>query len=183
VKRDQLEHIIRAASAVADDDEVIVIGSQAILAQFPDAPAELTQSLEADLYPKHHPERAELIDGALGELSMFHGTFGYYADGVSERTATLPAGWQDRLIPLRNENTLGKTGWCLEVHDLLISKYVAGRDKDLRFAAAAARHGLANRSTLLERLAVTEVDTAARDRIRMMVERDHAERANVARQP
>jgi hypothetical protein len=182
VKREQLEHVIRAACAVADDDEVVVIGSQAILAQFPDAPAELTQSLEADLYPRHHPERAELIDGALGELSMFHGTFGYYADGVSERTATLPAGWQDRLIPLRNQNTHGRTGLCLEVHDLLISKYVAGREKDRRFAAAAARHRLANRSTLLERLAVTDVDTAARDRIRTLIDRDHTEPAKGATQ-
>jgi hypothetical protein len=173
VKRDQLEHIIRAACAIADDDAVVVIGSQAILAQYPDAPAELTQSLEADVYPEHHPERAELIDGALGELSMFHGTFGYYADGVSERTATLPSGWKERLIPVRNQNTLGKTGWCLEVHDLLISKYIAGRDKDLRFAAAAARHGLANRNTLLERLAGTDVDEVARDRVRLLVDRDH----------
>lgn len=173
MKRDQLEHIIRAACAIVDDDEVVVIGSQAILAQYPDAPAELTQSLEADVYPKHHPERAELIDGALGELSMFHGTFGYYADGVSERTATLPSGWKERLIPVRNQNTLGKTGWCLEVHDLLISKYIAGRDKDLRFAAAAARHGLADRSTLLERLAGTDVDAVARDRVRLLVDRDH----------
>jgi hypothetical protein len=180
VKRDQLEHIIRAACAITDDDEVVVIGSQAILAQFPDAPAELTHSLEADLYPRHHPERAELIDGALGELSMFHGTFGYYADGVSERTATLPSGWQDRLIPVRNQNTLGKTGWCLEIHDLLISKYVASREKDLRFTAAAARHGLANRSVLLERLVATDVDTAARDRIRALIGRDHTAGASGA---
>ena len=68
----------------------------------------------------------------------------------------------------------GRTGWCLEIHDLLISKYVAGRDKDLRFTAAAARHALANRSTLLERLAVTEVSPDARDRLQRLMDRDHA---------
>lgn len=174
MNRAQLEHVIRAACAVADDDELIVIGSQAILAQYPSAPEELTLSLEADVYPKNHPERSDLIDGALGELSMFHETFGYYADGVSEHTATLPAGWTERLVPIRNANTLGKTGWCLELHDLLIGKYVAGRDKDRRYSAAAARHGLSNRATLMERLALTDLDDGLREHVRSAIARDFA---------
>lgn len=172
--RTQLEHIIRAACAVADDDEIIVIGSQAVLGQFPSPPPELTQSLEADVYPRNHPERAELIDGALGELSMFHQTFGYYADGVGESTATLPSNWSQRLVPIRNADTLGKTGWCLELHDLLISKYVAGREKDRRFTSAAARHGLAERELLLERLDATEVTPEHRERIRSAIDHDFA---------
>jgi hypothetical protein len=172
VNREQLEHIIRAACTVADDDELIVIGSQSVLGQYPAAPAELTQSLEADVYPKNHPDRADLIDGSLGELSMFHHTFGYYADGVGETTATLPRGWAERLIPISNANTLGKIGWCLEVHDLLISKYVAGRDKDRRFTAAAARHGLADLATVLERLQQTDLADEQRQRVRQVIERD-----------
>ena len=31
---------------------------------------------------------------------MFHDTFGYYAQGVVESTAQLPAGWQERLVPI-----------------------------------------------------------------------------------
>jgi hypothetical protein len=174
VTRAQLEHIIRAACAVADDKEVIVIGSQAILGQFPLAPAALVQSLEADVYPKNHPERAELIDGALGELSMFHETFGYYADGVGEKTATLPRDWSARLVPICNANTLGGTGWCLEIHDLLVSKYVAGRDKDLRFAAVAAQHHLVDRSTLLDRLATTPLESSQLNRVHAFIERDFA---------
>jgi hypothetical protein len=172
VNREQLEHIIRAACTVANDDELIVIGSQSVLGQYPFAPAELTRSLEADVYPKNHPDRADLIDGALGELSMFHQTFGYYADGVGESTATLPRGWAERLIPVNNANTLGKTGWCLELHDLLIAKYVAGRDKDLRFTAAAAGHGLADRVTLLGRLEQTEVSDELRLQMRQAIDRD-----------
>ncbi|KGN32187.1 hypothetical protein N802_11050 [Knoellia sinensis KCTC 19936] len=34
MKRDQLAHILRAAARIANDDEVIVIGSQAILGSF-----------------------------------------------------------------------------------------------------------------------------------------------------
>ncbi len=153
--RRQLEHVIRAAADIADDDEVIIIGSQSVLGSFPDAPATLLVSMEADLFPKNRPERWDVIDGSIGEGSPFHETFGYFAQGVDERTATLPDGWRDRLVPIRNENTRGATGWCLEVHDLLISKYVAGRPKDAAFITEAIRHGMANEQVLLDRLART----------------------------
>ncbi|HMR04253.1 MAG TPA: hypothetical protein PKA88_00685 [Polyangiaceae bacterium] len=110
MKREQLEHIIRAACTIADDGELIIVGSPAILGQFPAAPDELLVSMEAGVYPKHHPERSELIDGAIGELSMFHDTFGYYADGVAPDTAVLPQGWEKRLIAIRGSGTAGNPG-------------------------------------------------------------------------
>jgi hypothetical protein len=163
VKLADLEHIIRAAATIADDDELIIVGSQAVLAQYPDAPEEMLRSDEADVYPKNHPERWELIDGAIGELSTFQDTFGYYAQGVQEGVATLPRGWQERLIPHRSPATRGATGWCLELHDLLISKYVANRDNDRRYCKAAAAAGLARRDVLVERLAETQLDPLVRD--------------------
>jgi Nucleotidyltransferase of unknown function (DUF6036) len=157
VKRAQLEHLIRAAADIADDQELIIIGSQAVLGQFPDAPDDLLVSNEADLYPKNRPERSDLIDGSIGELSPFHETYGYYAQGVGEETATLPRGWRERLVPISNPNTRGATGWCLEIHDLLISKLVPWRDKDQRFVRAAHAHGLVDAATLRSRLAQTEL--------------------------
>lgn len=90
--REQLEHLLRVAGDIAGDDEIVVIGSQAILAQFPDAPAAMRVSVEADVFPRNHPERADVIDGSIGELSPFHATYGYYAQGVSEDTAFPPDG-------------------------------------------------------------------------------------------
>ena len=87
-------------------------------------------------------QKSDLIDGAIGELSMFHRTFGYYAHGVDETTATLPKGWTERLVPIRSENTGGATGWCLEVHDLAVSKLVAGRTRDVEFLQVLLREGL-----------------------------------------
>lgn len=153
--RAQLEHLIRAAGDIASDDEIVVIGSQAILGQFPDAPASLLVSAEADIFPKNHPERADLVDGSIGEGSPFHETYGYYAQGVGEETAVLPSGWKDRLIAVHNANTRGVTGWTLEVHDLLVSKYVAGREKDRVFCKEALRHRLADGAVLLQRLRET----------------------------
>lgn len=163
--RAQLEHLLRAAGDLCEEDEFIVIGSQAILGQFPDAPAALRVSAEADLIPCRHPQRADLIDGTIGELSPFHDTYGYYAQGVDETTATLPAGWRERVVTIQNENTRGITGRCLEVHDLLVSKLVAARDKDHRFARAAIAHGLVDAATLLNRLAVTAIPPPRRDEI------------------
>jgi len=168
--RAELEHVIRAAADIADDDELIVIGSQAILGQFPDAPASLRVSVEADVFPKNRPERADLIDGSIGEGSPFHATYGYYAQGVDETTAVLPAGWRDRLIPIRNANTRGATGWCLEVHDLLIAKIVAGREKDRAFLREAAAYGLVDEATLRERLAATPLDDVRSTMVRRVIE-------------
>lgn len=164
MKRADLEHLIRAASVVSDDTEIIVLGSQAILGEFPDAPAELLVSDEADIFPKNFPDRWELIDGTLGELSPFHQTFGYYAQGVEEEVAILPAGWRDRLVPICNPNTRGATGLCLEVHDLLVAKAIAGREKDVVFINAATEHKMADRQTLRTRLAATTIDDARRQR-------------------
>jgi hypothetical protein len=172
MKRAQLEHLIRAAAVIADDDELIVIGSQAILGQYPDAPDALLVSVEADLYPKNHPERADLIDGTIGELSPFHDTFGYYAQGVGESTAVLPSGWQQRLVPIRNENTRFATGWCLEAHDLVLAKYVARRDKDVRFIRDAIAHGLVDQQTLRSRAAQLPLAADEIARIGQLIEGD-----------
>jgi len=170
MKRHELEHLIRAAADIADDDEIVIIGSQAVLGQFPDAPAELLVSTEADVYPRKHPDRWELIDGSIGELSPFHETYGYYAQGVQVGTAILPEGWELRLVTISNANTRGAKGLCLEIHDLVVSKCIAGREKDVSFLRTALAAKMVDRSVLLERLASTHVDGArcalAQQRIR-----------------
>jgi hypothetical protein len=160
MRRADLEHIIRAAGTIADDEDIIVIGSQAILGQYPDAPEELLISREADVFPLHHPGRADLIDGSIGEGSPFERSFGYYAHGVGEETAVLPEGWRDRLVLISNVNTRHIRGWCLEVHDLAIAKLVAGREKDLDFLQALLCHRLAVPGLLRQRLNATCVEPA-----------------------
>jgi hypothetical protein len=115
--RDQLEHLIRAAGAVADAKHLIIIGSQAILGTFPDAPDDVVVSREGDIYPRDKPEDAEKIEGALGQHSQFDEAFGIYADGVGPETSALPLGWQERLVRVENENTNGYVGWCLHPSD------------------------------------------------------------------
>jgi hypothetical protein len=98
MRRSELEHIIRAAAAISNQYEIMVIGSQSILGSVAEPPAALVESMEADIYPMQRPELAELIEGAIGEGSPFHDLFGYYAQGVGPETAVLPTGWQARLV-------------------------------------------------------------------------------------
>lgn len=163
MQRSDLEHLIRASGDIAEDDEIIIIGSQSILGQFPNAPIGLLTSMEADIYPANKPELADKVDGAIGEGSSFHEQYGYYAQGVGPNTAKLPAGWQGRLISIKNDNTRGTTGRCLEIHDLLISKLVAARPKDHEFIEAAVKAQMVDRSKLLQRLTHTVLSDAQRN--------------------
>jgi hypothetical protein len=167
--RSNLEHIIRAAGTIADDPDIIVIGSQAVLGQFPNAIAELLVSMEADVYPKNKPELSDLIDGSIGEGSPFQREFGYYAHGVDASTATLPTGWEERLVLVTGENTRQIRGWCLEVHDLAIAKLVAGRPKDLDFLRHLTQGSYAESALLKLRLEATalesEIEKVVRERL------------------
>lgn len=163
MRRDQLEHVIRASASIADDDEIMVIGSQALLGSHPDAPAALLRSVEVDVFPKNEPARAILIEGAIGEGSPFHETFGYYAHGVGPETAVLSPGWEQRLVPVRGPGTREATGWCLEIHDVVVAKLAAAREHDVSYAAEALRAELVSAETLRERIAGLPIDDARRE--------------------
>jgi hypothetical protein len=90
---------------------------------------------------------------------------------VSETTADLPHGWKERLIVVQNENTRGARGLCLEVHDLLAAKSLAGREKDIDFLTEAAAHGLADEDELLARLALVNASPEKVESAKALVRR------------
>lgn len=173
MRREDFEHVVAAAAEVTGQDEFVVIGSQAILGTYDEPPATLLVSLEADMYPLHAPDAAVEVDGALGDGSPFHAAFGYYAHGVGPETAKAPDGWQSRLvrceIPPRVAARQTPVAWCLEVHDLVLSKCVAGRERDWDYASETLKAGLVESSTLLERLAILPVSTSLREHIERML--------------
>lgn len=153
--RAQFEHAIRAAGAVLRVSELLVIGSQAVHgSMIGELPIEAERSVEVDVAVRGDADGryADLIDGSIGEASMFHDTFGYYAQGVVESTARLPDGWQQRLVRFETPSTGGVTAWCLELHDLWISKAIAGREKDGEFCRALLDLGIVQRTILRVRL-------------------------------
>jgi hypothetical protein len=156
VRLEQFEHVVAAAAEVTGQDEFVVVGSQAIFGGFDEPPESMLHSLEADIYPRRAPEAADLIDGALGDGSPFHAAFGYYAHGVGPETAKPPRGWERRLlkrdVPARPGSERRAVVWCLEIHDLVLSKLVAGRERDREYAAEALKAGLVQPDVLLARV-------------------------------
>jgi hypothetical protein len=173
LRRVDLEHVVAAAAQISDEVEFVVIGSQAVLAA-DDPPAELLRSMEADLYPRNAPEKAEAIDGSLGDGSLFHRTYGYYAHGVGPETAKAPAGWEDRLVfldvPPRPASGKGATALCLEVHDLVLAKCARGEGRDWEFAEDALAAGLVSPDTLLDRVDDLPLPEDSREYVRRMLE-------------
>ena len=136
MNRAQFDHAVRAAANVAGVDEVIVIGSQAVHASLvADIPDVAMRSVEADIaIPGDEGDvKSDLVDGSIGEASMFHETFGFYAQGISIETAILPTGWYERLVRYESPATNGVVALCLSLEDLWVSKALAGRPKDLEF--------------------------------------------------
>ncbi|MFN8035692.1 MAG: DUF6036 family nucleotidyltransferase [Acidimicrobiia bacterium] len=169
MKRQDFDHVVRAAGAILGEREVLVIGSQAVHASMPEPlPEEAERSVEADVvaFDDADGRKADLIDGTIGEASMFQESFGIYAQGVSEKTAYLPVGWRDRLVRYETPATAGVVAWCLELHDLWISKAIAGRPKDREFCGALLARQVVDREILRHRaLEVPEAGPGSRDRV------------------
>jgi hypothetical protein len=173
VRAHEFDHILGAAANVTGQEEFVVIGGQAILGSFDDPPQELLQSMEADLYPLANPADADKIDGALGDGSQFHVAFGYYAHGVGPETVKAPAGWEDRLVrrevPRRPGSDRPAVAWCLEVHDLVLSKCAAGRERDWDYAREALAGGIVQGEILHRRVKDLPLPSGQREEVAAML--------------
>jgi hypothetical protein len=152
MQRHQLQHVILEIGRRFDLRDFYIVGSAAILAALPDPPpGSLTATRDVDVIPPGDDEQlADRISFVLGEASDFDIEHGYYAQGVSLRTAAFaPTDWPSRAIPVR---VAEYTGWCMEPHDLVLSKLGASREKDLEFARDVAKLDLIRRDGLMARL-------------------------------
>jgi hypothetical protein len=164
--RSQLQHVILEIGRRFDLSDFHIVGSAAILAILPNPPeGALTATRDVDVIPPHDDEHlGDRISFVLGEASEFDLQYGYYAQGVTSKTPTYaPAGWAARAVPIRVEQY---TGWCMDAHDLVLSKLGAGREKDIDFARSTAALGLVRRDELLRRLK----DVACSDEHRRKIE-------------
>jgi hypothetical protein len=149
---EDLERTVRALATEFNTDKVFIIGSQAILVGWPDAPTVMKTSPEIDAfpanartweikekekYPDESPEASEHINALFGCGSQFHRTHGFYIDGVDENTATLPADWQTRAMvrPVVVGNRI-VTAVAPGPEDLIVSKLARLDHKDKAFIEA-----------------------------------------------
>lgn len=164
MKRSELEHVLRAAGAITGVSTWVIVGSQAILGALPDAPPELLTSQDADVYAPEDEAASDLVDGSIGESSLFHESFGYYGHGVGSDTAVLPNRWRERSVKIHSPSTGGVTGICPSPADLAISKIVAWREKDQEFVRALVEHQIVTIGDLQALL--VELETSVAEHVR-----------------
>ncbi|MGZ4151188.1 MAG: DUF6036 family nucleotidyltransferase [Actinomycetota bacterium] len=173
MKRSQLAHILRAACVITDDPDMLVIGSQAILASYDvdSLPPTATLSIEADLafFDDADEKKSDKIDGPIGEESLFHESNGYYGQGVSISTTVLPAGWKERLVPFRDDEAGDSRAVCLDPYDLVVSKLVAGREKDFDFSMELIKAGLIDVAVLSARTDLLPGPQAVKQRVQRWI--------------
>lgn len=173
MKKQQVDHVLRAAGRITGEKKFIILGSQALHGRHPDVADTIIKSAEVDLFAPDQPDRTERLV-VIGAYSPFHEQFGYYADPVSEATANLPKGWKGRLVKLAPGDTEGVSGLCLDPHDLAIAKYSAFREKDLVFTRELARRGILSKEQLLTLLGQTKLSDELRERILARIAADFA---------
>src|SRR4051794_39224372 len=115
--KSEFEDLLGRAGRIARDQDFYLIGSQSLRGISPAIPRDFPKTLEADLYPRRHPQAWSLLRRELGSGSKFSNRNGYYLDCVDPGLATLPDGWTERLIPFRTPRTGGVTAWCLSPAD------------------------------------------------------------------
>lgn len=168
VNVDKAFKLFKEAKARCNHGDFVVIGSNCVLAFASSGtrvPDDLTRSIDFDAYPLADPGRVdELINdlvGEFGENGPFHRREGIYLDAVAPTTATLPEGWQHRLIKVEKD---GVRLWCLEPNDAAVSKYARGEPRDLRWIRAGIEASIISPPTVRLRLGQTVFDDAAEQR-------------------
>jgi hypothetical protein len=178
--KEDIERAVRAVAHEFKTDTVFIIGSQAILMSWPDAPEIMRGTPEVDAYPENARsweieeakkadglpiEASEHIHGLFGEGSLFHGTHGFYIDGVDEATARLPRGWHNRAI-VRQFDVYGRKVKAVapSPEDLIVSKLARLDDKDKHFVEAYHRARPLDINLIEARIAETDLDQAVATR-------------------
>ena len=173
MNRSQLEHVILEIGERTGLEYFYIVGAAAVAAQIPEAFHDrLVQTRDIDVVPGLEDPLAEAamadrLDWVLGEGSDFELEHQYYVQGLDRTTpAYAPQDWMMRAVSLR---VGAYTGLCMEIHDVALSKFGAGRPKDLDFNRALAAEGLIDSSVLLERLGKVSADSEIINRIKQRI--------------
>lgn len=131
---EDLREAALAAARAYGVNELVIVGRASLAATLPEADASLRATMDVDLFPPFDQSKAAVwaaADTKLGRLSEFRNEHGFYVERVAEWTTDiLPSSWRDRATTFDIE---GIRVTIIHPLDLVISKLVAGRDKDYWF--------------------------------------------------
>lgn len=162
-----VERAVRSLCRHFRTDHVIIIGSQAALLEWPDAPIIVRTSGEIDAYPgnirewedRNQEPASEEINALFGWGSTFHEEFGFYIDGVDDRTAKLPPDWRAEAVTRTIVDDGGElTAIAPSARDLIVSKLHRLTEKDKDYISAFHAERPLDIDDLLDRLAECRPD-------------------------
>jgi hypothetical protein len=145
LRRPDIDHILRAAASLSGHKRFVMVGTGAIIATAKHIPVVMMMTEEIDIYVEDAEDPdwvSDLIDASIGRDSQFHRAFGYYCDGVSQRTSVMPLDWRVRATEYTTPDGL-VTAVCPGAEDIAIAKLCAWRDKDQTWLREAFRTGVA----------------------------------------
>lgn len=172
MKLDELFELAEEARRLTGHVELVIIGSNSILCLAPHAkiPESMVMSIDVDAYLRQDPGRTGSLKTALGEGSMFHRSHGYFLDPVSPSLATLPDGWEKRLLIERRGDL---SVWFLDPDDAAISKYARLEERDRRWIREGLSAGLLSMPKIRSRLQATSfLDDEEEKKVRLAIDED-----------
>ena len=153
-----LQHLLRSATALAEDRRFLVLGSASLLASFPElseASSPLASTYDADLCPQPFDElTGTMLEEALGDQHSYYQRHGYHADILKDTILdTLPSGWQDRVVTVPDCPKAS----ALDPHDLAAVKLLVGRPKDLNLLKALHQAGYLDAAIVQQRIELLSI--------------------------
>ncbi len=145
MRRDKLDHLVRAASTLTGHRRFVLVGSAVILVRCNNIPGDMLLTPEVDLFVPDVPDSeavSDAIEADIGQGSSFHQKYGYYCDGVSAGTAVMPTDWQQRAVPYESSGCPGVTVIVADPEDIALPKIVAWREKDKDWLKSGLRSGI-----------------------------------------
>lgn len=163
---ESLQHLLRAASALAEDRSFLVLGSASLLASFPELGGEnapLASTFDADLCPEPFDElTGTMLEQALGANQAYYRLYGYHADVLRDSIfETLPDGWRERLVAVPGI----ATARALDPHDLAAVKLLVARSKDLSLLRNLLRSSFLAPETIRQRVHLLPIPVEALPRV------------------
>ena len=156
--------------------EIYFAGSQSILFLFPKIKREeIVHSMEVDLFTNTHDRphlEKDLFDKfytAFGEGSPLHEEYMFYMDFLEYGTVKLPENWESRKQKIDTKE--GIDFYSISVYDLVLSKYIAHREKDLTYNEFIVRGSLVQKKKLLKILheEYPDIDPVLKDKIKAKI--------------